>query len=186
MKRRFFLVLYKVAFCFMAVVLTACQRQPKPAKTGQAPESPVQVVAIEQSKEEGQRPVIEVSDRPGEDEWQALSVDKDWAAAYDLVEEMPCFPGGYDSLQHYLFTHVHYPIWAVEKGIEGRVIVRFVVMPDGSISSVYVDDSVVEADSCLAKEAVRLVSSMPRWVPGRHQGKEVAVRCVLPISFKLP
>lgn len=186
MKRLFSSVMYKVVFCIMAVAMVACQLQPRSAKVKPEAESPVLMADTSQSGSSNRQTVVVVSGQPGEDEWHVPSVDRIWAEAYDLVEEMPYFPGGYDSLQHYLYRHLCYPPQAVEKGVEGRIIVRFVVMPDGSISSVYADDSVGEADPCLEEEAVRLVGSMPRWMPGRHQGKEVAVRCVLPIVFKLP
>lgn len=130
--------------------------------------------------------LITVSSQPGQDNEQAPSPEAIWAEAYDLVEEMPDFPGGPDSLQNYLSTQMHYPTQAAEQGIEGKVIVRFIVREDGSIGPVHVDNSSIKTNPHLEKEAVRLVEGMPRWTPGRHHGQTVSVRCVLPIVFRLP
>ena len=101
---------------------------------------------------------------------------------FDVVEEQPSFPGGPAALQRWLRDNMKYPVVAAENGIEGRVIVQFVVGKDGSISGVKV---VRPVDQSLDKEAVRVVSSMPRWTPGRQNGSSVNVRYTLPVTFKL-
>ena len=102
---------------------------------------------------------------------------------FDVVEEMPMFPNGPSGLFEYLSKNTHYPIVIDENGIRGRVIVTFVVEPDGSTSDVKVIKSV---DPMLDKEAVRLVESMPRWIPGKQNGNVVRVKYTLPVTFKLP
>lgn len=101
---------------------------------------------------------------------------------FDIVEQMPEFPGGRDSLMSYLSRNVHYPAIAEEKGIQGRVVVSMIVGFDGSISNVF---AIVPVDPVLDKEAVRVISSMPKWIPGKQNGKCVNVRYNLPITFRL-
>ena len=101
---------------------------------------------------------------------------------FDVVEEQPSFPGGPAALQRWLRDNMKYPVVAAENGIEGRVIVQFVVGKDGSISGVKV---VRPVDQSLDREAFRVVSSMPRWTPGRQNGSSVNVRYTLPVTFKL-
>mgnify|MGYP003498953472 CR=1 FL=1 len=92
------------------------------------------------------------------------------------------FPGGYDSLKSFLQKNLHYPQEAVEKSIEGRVVVSFIVDKYGHISNVEVVQS---ADSLLDTEAVRWVQSMPDWSPAEMDGKAVRSRFVLPVKFGL-
>ena len=101
---------------------------------------------------------------------------------FDVVEEAPSFPGGPSALNRWLRDNMKYPVVAAENGIEGRVIVQFVVGKNGSISNVKVVRSV---DPALDKEAVRVVSSMPHWTPGKQNGSSVNVRYTLPVTFKL-
>ena len=101
---------------------------------------------------------------------------------FDVVEEQPSFPGGDGALMQWLRDNIKYPVIAAENGIEGRVIVQFVVSKTGSISDVRVARSV---DPSLDKEAVRVVSSMPNWTPGKQNGSAVNVRFTLPVTFKL-
>lgn len=101
---------------------------------------------------------------------------------FDVVEEQPSFPGGQGALRQWLRDNIKYPVIAAENGIEGRVIVQFVVSKTGSISGVTVARGV---DPSLDKEAVRVVSSMPNWTPGRQNGTTVNVRYTLPVTFKL-
>lgn len=101
---------------------------------------------------------------------------------FDVVEEQPSFPGGAGALMQWLRDNIKYPVIAAENGIEGRVIVQFVVSKTGAISDVRVARSV---DPSLDKEAVRVVSSMPNWTPGKQNGSAVNVRYTLPVTFKL-
>ena len=101
---------------------------------------------------------------------------------FDVVEQMPSFPGGPSALMSYLSENIKYPAVAAENGIQGRVICTFVVERDGSISDVKVARSV---DPSLDKEAVRVVKSMPNWIPGKQNGGAVRVKYTLPVTFKL-
>ena len=106
----------------------------------------------------------------------------DEGEVFDLVEQMPQFPGGNTKLMEYLSTHVQYPEEAQKKGIQGRVFVSFVVNRDGSISDARVARSI---DLSLDNEALRVINNMPRWIPGQQGGKNVRTRYTLPIAFRL-
>lgn len=99
-----------------------------------------------------------------------------------MVEQQPSFPGGAGALNRWLAENVKYPARAAEKGIEGRVIVQFIVGTDGSITNARVVRSV---NQYLDKEALRVVSVMPRWKPGMQDGKPVRVRYTVPVTFRL-
>ena len=101
---------------------------------------------------------------------------------FDVVEEMPSFPGGQGALMSYLASNIKYPVVAQENGVQGRVIVSFVVERDGSISDVRVARSV---DPSLDREAQRVVKSMPRWSPGKQNGSTVRVKYTVPVVFRL-
>ena len=101
---------------------------------------------------------------------------------FDVVEQFPSFPGGNGKLSEFLSQNVRYPVVAVENGIEGRVIVRFIVERDGSVSNVEVAKG---AEASLDNEAVRVVKMMPKWNPGKHKGQAVRVKFAVPIIFKL-
>ena len=101
---------------------------------------------------------------------------------FDVVEQMPSYPGGMGALMQYLSSHIKYPAIAEENGIQGRVICTFVVERDGSITDVRIAKSV---DPSLDKEAMRVVSSMPRWIPGKQNGSAVRVKYTLPVTFRL-
>ncbi len=101
---------------------------------------------------------------------------------FDVVEQMPSYPGGPSALMQYLSKNIKYPVIAEENGIQGRVICTFVVERDGSVTDVRVAKSV---DPSLDKEAVRVVSSMPKWIPGKQNGSAVRVKYTLPVTFRL-
>ena len=101
---------------------------------------------------------------------------------FDVVEQMPSVPGGDAELMKFLSTHIKYPVVAEENGIQGRVIATFVVERDGSISDVKVIKSV---DPSLDKEAIRVLKSMPKWIPGKQNGSAVRVKYTVPVTFRL-
>lgn len=101
---------------------------------------------------------------------------------YDVVEQMPSFPGGISGLRTYLNQNIRYPAEAQENCVQGHVVVSFVVGKDGHISDVTVVRSV---DPSLDKEAVRVIRNMPRWTPGKQGGEPVRVRYNVPVSFRL-
>ena len=102
---------------------------------------------------------------------------------YSAVEQMPQFPGGMAAMMKWIKENVKYPVESLEKGSQGKAIVSFVVEPDGSISNVEIVRGT--SDKLLDNEAIRLVKSMPKWAPGKQQGKNVRVRFTVPISFTL-
>ena len=100
----------------------------------------------------------------------------------DIAEQMPMFPGGDRKLMEYLASSIQYPPECKESCIQGRVIVTFVVERDGSISQAKVVKSL---DPLLDAEALRVVKAMPKWIPGRQAGVTVAVKYVIPVTFRL-
>ena len=101
---------------------------------------------------------------------------------FQVVEEQPMFPGGMEELMKFLQTNIRYPKEAQERGLQGRVIVQFVINTDGSICDEHVVRSV---DPQLDAEALRVVRSMPNWEPGKQRGETVRVRFTLPVTFRL-
>ena len=101
---------------------------------------------------------------------------------FDVVEQMPSFPGGPQALMEYLSKNIKYPVIAEENGVQGRVVVTFVVERDGSITDVKVVKSV---DPSLDKEAQRVVKAMPHWIPGKQNGAAVRVKYTVPVTFRL-
>ena len=102
--------------------------------------------------------------------------------AFDVVEKMPEYPGGIEAFMKFLSENVRYPEAASKAGIQGRVLVNFIVEKDGSISNTHVIQNVNEY---LDAEAVRVVGAMPKWTPGMQEGKAVRVKYTVPISFRL-
>ena len=101
---------------------------------------------------------------------------------FDVVEQMPSFPGGPSALMEWLSNNVKYPVVAQENGVQGRVVVSFVVERDGSITDVKVVRGV---DPSLDREASRVVRAMPRWIPGKQNGSAVRVKYNVPAAFRL-
>ena len=100
----------------------------------------------------------------------------------DDVDQQPSFPGGTNALNTFIASNLKYPPVAEANGIQGRVVVKFIVEKDGSISNVEVDRSV---DPDLDNEAMRVVKAMPKWIPGQINGKTVKVECSHPFVFQL-
>ena len=102
---------------------------------------------------------------------------------HDKVEQPPRFPGGYEALERWKEQHIVYPEEAIERGAQGQVVVRFVILNTGEV----VDAEILRSiDPALDKEALRLVSSMPKWTPGMQDGNAVSVRWDEPVTFTLP
>ena len=101
---------------------------------------------------------------------------------FTVVEQMPMFPGGDAALMSYLAKNINYPTVAAENGVQGRVVIGFVVERDGSITDVNVLRGV---DPSLDREAMRVVKSMPRWTPGKQNGSAVRVKYQVPVAFRL-
>ncbi len=101
---------------------------------------------------------------------------------YEVVEKMPAFPGGMAELMKYLRSNVRYPVEAHKAGIQGRVVVSFVVNKDGTVKDAKIVRSV---DKSIDAEALRVISAMPKWQPGYQDGKAVSVRYTVPVTFRL-
>lgn len=99
-----------------------------------------------------------------------------------VVEDMPEFPGGKDAMISYLVTNIKYPQEARTKGIQGRVFVTYIVEKDGTVTNVKILRGV---DPLLDQEALRVVSAMPKWSPGKQKGEAVRVQFNLPVKFAL-
>ncbi|SCD19813.1 TonB family protein [Proteiniphilum saccharofermentans] len=100
----------------------------------------------------------------------------------EFAEQAPSFPGGLEALSKFLSENIRYPVMAQENGIQGKVIVKFVVSKTGDISNIQIFRGV---DTSLDSEAVRVVQAMPKWIPGKQKGKAVAVYFTLPVEFRL-
>ena len=108
------------------------------------------------------------------------SVDEN--GVYMKCDQMPEYPGGMQECMKYLQKNIQYPQEAKEKGVQGRVIIQFIVEKDGSIN----DTKVVRGvDSSLDNEALRVINAMPKWEPGKHKGEAVSVKYTVPVAFKL-
>ena len=137
----------------------------------------IEETAIASSEETG--PAVEIKYVPGEVEEE----EPEEQTIFEVVEEMPQFPeGGQAGLMKYLSSNIKYPTIAQENGTQGRVTVQFVVNRDGSIVDVKVLRGV---DPYLDKEAIRVISSMPKWIPGKQRGKPVRVKYTVPVMFRL-
>ena len=143
-------------------------------------EQPATVDASVQQVDEGQAPetlaaeeqLEEVTEEPVEEPEKV----------YDMVEQMPEFPGGYAKMMEYISTHLQYPEDAQENGTQGRVIVQFVINADGSISDAQIARKL---DPSCDNEALRVINGMPRWKPGQQGGENVRVKYTIPIVFRL-
>lgn len=142
---------------------------PETAPIPELPAEEIQKITLPQDKKVKEMPVTQSKNVPD-------------SVVFEVVEVMPEFPGGMKALMEYLGNNVKYPAVAHANGIQGRVIVCFVVQKDGSISDVKVVRSV---DPYLDKEAARVISAMPKWKPGMQRGKEVNVRFTVPVMFRL-
>lgn len=156
------------------------------------PDEEVQEEEVIKTQEELTQTEVKISsvDVKGTDEVNGVDVaelnnqivEDTISAPYAVVEQMPEFPGGELALRKYLAKMVKYPAIAQENGIQGKVFISFVVEGNGTISNVKVGRGV---DSSLDQEAIRVVKSMPKWIPGKQNGRTVRVSYTVPISFIL-
>lgn len=99
---------------------------------------------------------------------------------YTVVEQMPTFPGGENALLNYIASHIKYPSIALEQGVQGKVMLRFVVLPTGEVGDVQVLKSL---DPYCDREAKRVIKSLPKFIPGKQQGRAVSVWYTCPVLF---
>lgn len=100
---------------------------------------------------------------------------------YEVVEQMPSFPGGQSAMMRYINENLRYPEEAEQSDVVGRAVVSFIVEPDGALSDIEITRSL---DPAFDRMALLVVQSMPRWVPGKQDGKPVRVRYNIPVSFR--
>ena len=146
--------------------------------------SNISCVSTEKEQEQAVSPVSEKQVVPSVPEEQAApSRTADIPEElFQVVEEMPEFPGGMQECMKFLGKNIKYPPQAIKNEIQGRVIVTFVIMKDGSITNAEVVRGV---DPLLDKEALRVVNLMPKWKPGKQRGKAVNVKYTIPVTFRL-
>lgn len=101
---------------------------------------------------------------------------------YEAVEEKPEYPGGMAELINFMSRNIKYPIISQENGVQGKVFVQFVIDKEGNVEEVAIATGV---DPYLDAEALRIIKMMPKWKPGKHDGKEVNVKCTIPVGFRL-
>jgi len=140
-------------------------------------EDDVEVEDIQINVEADKNVAIEVYIPPARQEEEVTEQE-----IFTVVESMPEFPGGQVKMMEFIARNIKYPPMARESGIQGRVFVNFVVEPDGSVSNVKVLRGI--GGGC-DEEAIRVVESMPKWIPGRQRGKAVRVSFNLPVRFTL-
>jgi len=148
---------------FALVFMNSCKRKPK----------------VQKQELEGTRVVVKAES--AEDTAQIKNVEST-EKTFEVVEQMPAFPGGDAALMKYLSENIKYPKAAEKAGEQGRVVVNFIVEKDGAISNVNVVRSVTPT---LDAEAVRVIKAMPKWVPGKQDGQFVRVKYNVPVSFRL-
>lgn len=170
--------LRKAGLLVLAVIMLwgiYCIRQ---CQMEEATEKKLYEEAVEQAKQKAKS-----QEKGCQKELKQLDLlDESQGSGYDVVEEMPSFPGGQAALMSYLNRHIEYPVVAQENGVQGRVIISFVVEADGRIDEAEVARSV---DPSLDREALRVVKSMPKWIPGKQNGECVRVRYSVPVVFRL-
>ena len=161
----------------IGVALVACNLDKKTAEPATAAEQAQADSAAGKPMMVG----VTVDGTPAQDEAKAEGsvVQGD---VFDVVEQMPEFPGGQQELMNFLMKNVKYPKVAQDKGTQGRVILQFVVNKDGSV----VEPTVVKSVSPeLDQEALRVIKMMPKWQPGKQNGEVVRVKYTIPVSFRL-
>lgn len=164
--------------------------QPELAPPPPPPVTPINdILTIIDDESELEETILATTEETGEDvEIKHIPVTVDEVLPvedeiFEVVEDKPEFSdGGAAGLMRYLSTNIKYPTIPQENGVQGKVTVQFVVNKDGSIVDVKVLRGV---DPYLDKEAVRVISSMPRWKPGKQRGVPVRCKFTVPVTFKL-
>jgi len=168
---------------FFMILMASCRNTARPA-SDKLSQSTITAAVDESYQEDDSKRIVyapngDIVDR------EDLYIDDEPADTNDIymvVEDPPQFPGGFQALSDYLNNNIKYPEACRRDSIKGRVIISFVVEKDGSINSSEVVKSVHEQ---LDAEALRVISAMPKWKPGKQRGKTVRVRYTLPVNFRL-
>lgn len=164
-----FLTKYKVLLGTSLLILTSCQLVKKNDRNNGFV-----------SSDSDDYPIVmcydPVAPEPPED-----PSDEDYT--YMISEEIPEFPGGAEKMEEYIYKQIQYPEAALENEISGRVALTVIIEKDGSLNEIEVVRGV---DPDLDKEAIRIIKGMPKWRPGKQNGKEIRMKYVIPINFCLP
>lgn len=139
----------------------------------QSTRTQISIATIESENEEG----VDIAELIERDR-----ITEEAPPVFDIVEQMPSFPGGEAEMMRFIGENLRYPVVAQENGIQGRVVIRFVVTATGGVDDVQIMRGL---DPSCDREAIRVVKSMPKWTAGRQNGKNVAVYFTLPILFRL-
>jgi protein TonB len=161
------------------------QKQAPPPPEAPKAEEIIQIVENDAEVEETTIQASDETDKAVEVKYVPVEVEEEEVEEqqiFQVVEEMPEFPGGMSECMKFLGKNIKYPTISQENGVQGRVIVQFVVNQDGSIVDAVVARGV---DPYLDKEALRVVGMMPKWKPGKQRGKAVRVKYTLPVMFRL-
>ena len=169
------------------IPITEQEEQKAPPPPPEAPKAE-EIIEIAENDAEVEETTIQASDETDkavEVKYVPVEVEEEEVEEqqiFQVVEEMPEFPGGMSECMKFLGKNIKYPTISQENGVQGRVIVQFVVNRDGSI----VDPVVVRGvDPYLDKEALRVIQMMPKWKPGKQRGKAVRVKYTVPVMFRL-
>ena len=179
--------LSEVVFEEEMIPITEQEEQKAPPPPPEAPKAE-EIIEIAENDADVEETTIQASDETDkavEVKYVPVEVEEEEVEEqqiFQVVEEMPEFPGGMGECMKWLGKNMKYPTISQENGVQGRVIVQFVVNRDGSI----VDPVVVRGvDPYLDKEALRVISTMPKWKPGKQRGKAVRVKYTVPVMFRL-
>ena len=179
--------LSEVLFEEEMIPITEQEEQKAPPPPPEAPKAE-EIIEIAENDADVEETTIQASDETDkavEVKYVPVEVEEEEVEEqqiFQVVEEMPEFPGGMGECMKWLSKNMKYPTISQENGVQGRVIVQFVVNRDGSI----VDATVARGvDPYLDKEALRVVGLMPKWKPGKQRGKAVRVKYTLPVMFRL-
>ena len=161
------------------------QKTPPPPPEAPKAEEIIEIAENDANVEETTIQASDETDKAVEVKYVPVEVEEEEVEEqqiFQVVEEMPEFPGGMAECMKWLSKNMKYPTISQENGVQGRVIVQFVVNRDGSIVDAVVARGV---DPYLDKEALRVVGLMPKWKPGKQRGKAVRVKYTLPVMFRL-
>ena len=179
--------LSEVVFEEEMIPITEQEEQKAPPPPPEAPKAE-EIIEIAENDADVEETTIQASDETDkavEVKYVPVEVEEEEVEEqqiFQVVEEMPEFPGGMGECMKWLGKNMKYPTISQENGVQGRVIVQFVVNRDGSI----VDPVVVRGvDPYLDKEALRVIQMMPKWKPGKQRGKAVRVKYTVPVMFRL-
>lgn len=155
-----------------AICMIACTQSPKSADKAE------EATSAEQPKTEQVEQTEQAAKVENTSETEEVVVKE----VFQVCEEMPEFPGGMGECMKFLNKNIKYPAAAQEKGVQGRVIIQFVITKEGDI----VNPNVVRGvDPTLDAEALRVIKMMPKWKPGKQRGQAVNVKYTVPVTFRL-